>query len=541
MTTVHRHEIADFNAWRRIARELVLADVQPHEVDWVDVSDAGSHTRSLFEAFEQAPPTVSAAGEGAGDLFGTQSSPSDEAGDASSGSLFPEDAAGLDAKQGATKAASRAFRDMAAKDAADGPTLRVSRQCLATLQSAAMFRDPNRWALLYRVLWRWQRGDHAAISPADVDGARVNVMVKAVDHEIHRMHAFVRFREVLGERPPGAPQFLAWFEPVHDILRAGSPYFHRRMGRVNWLIATPGGTAQCDGEDLHFGPPIPQPPPIDDVGEDLWLSYYRHTFNPSRVNPRVMTQHMPVRYWKNLPEGKLIPGLVAQANAGAQQTGQTDAVGARKGAEIRMSAARAMPIRQAPRTLDTCTRCELGRHATQGVAGAGPRDARIMVIGEQPGDQEDLRGQAFVGPAGQLLDQALVAASLPRESIFLTNAVKHFKWEPRGKRRLHKTPAQQEVDACRYWLEQELAEVAPAVIVTLGATALRSVLNHARIKLQDQLGRPLRHDNVWVIPTWHPAYVLRVPDPRARTDALADIVAALRQAQALSRSAAITG
>jgi DNA polymerase len=488
MTATQRREVQDFDSWRHVARELVMAGVPPHDVEWVDVSDVGGHTRSLFEAATPAPP-----GEGQG--------------------------AQVDASGPAHQASG---------------TLRVSRQCLDALRSAAMYRDAGRWALLYRALWRWQQGDHAAISPADVDGARIHMMVKAVDHEIHRMHAFVRFREVPGDRPEGAPQFLAWFEPVHDILRAGAPYFLKRMGRATWMIATPGGVARSDGVRIEHGPPVPQPPPIDDAGESLWLTYYQHTFNPSRVNGKVMTQHMPVRYWKNLPEGKLIPGLLAEAGAGSQQLGQTDTVGARKGAAIRVSAARAMPARAAPRTLDTCTRCELGRHATQGVGGAGPRDARIMVVGEQPGDQEDLRGQAFVGPAGQLLDQALSTAQLPRQDIYLTNAVKHFKWEPRGKRRLHKTPAQQEVDACRYWLEQELAEIAPSVIVTLGATALRSVLNHARVKLQDQLGRPLRVGDTWVIPTWHPAYVLRVPDPRARTDALADIVAALRQAHALS-------
>ncbi|QEI05580.1 UdgX family uracil-DNA binding protein [Pigmentiphaga aceris] len=516
MSTRHRYEIADFEAWRRIARELLLAGVPPHDVDWLDVSDSGSHTLSLFES---AGGDVSAARAPA-------MKPN------SSADLFSAaDVSGADHQQ------------MPSSDVAEhaAPVLRVSRQCLDVLRSAAMFRDAGRWALLYQALWRWQQGDQAAISPADSDGARIHVMVKAVQHEIHRMHAYVRFRETQGERPAGSPQFIAWFEPVHEILRAGAPYFRQRMGRASWMIATPGGIAQCHGEDIEYGPPIPQPPPIDDAGESLWLSYYQHTFNPSRVNARVMTQHMPVRYWKNLPEGKLIPGLVAQANAGSQQLGQTDSVGARKGAPIRVSAARAMPVREAPRTLDTCTRCELGRHATQGVAGIGPRNASIMLVGEQPGDQEDLQGTVFVGPAGQLLNQALEAATLSRDAIYLTNAVKHFKWEPRGKRRLHKTPAQQEVDACRYWLEQELTEVAPKVIVTLGATALRSVLNHARIKLQDQRGRPLRHGDTWVIPTWHPAYVLRVPDPRARTDALADIVAALRQAQALSESDVVAG
>jgi uracil-DNA glycosylase family protein len=123
----------------------------------------------------------------------------------------------------------------------------------------------------------------------------------------------------------------------------------------------------------------------------------------------------------------------------------------------------------------TCRRCDLWRHATQAVEGEGSPSARFMLVGEQPGDEEDLRGHPFVGPAGKVLDQAIAAAGLERHDVFITNAVKHFKWEPRGKRRLHKRPGIGKINACHVWLEQEIAAVKPAVIVALGATALRAL------------------------------------------------------------------
>src|SRR6266576_634418 len=123
-----------------------------------------------------------------------------------------------------------------------------------------------------------------------------------------------------------------------------------------------------------------------------------------------------------------------------------------------------------------CQDCPLWANATQTVFGAGDPHARVMLVGEQPGDEEDKKGLPFVGPAGRLLDRALEAAGVPREDLYVTNAVKHFKWTPRGKRRLHKTPAQREVAACLQWLEREIAAVKPRVIVCLGATAARALL-----------------------------------------------------------------
>jgi len=164
------------------------------------------------------------------------------------------------------------------------------------------------------------------------------------------------------------------------------------------------------------------------------------------------------------------------------------------------------------------------------VAGKGPRTARIMLVGEQPGDQEDLQGVPFVGPAGAVLDQALAEAGLARDSVYLTNAVKHFKWEPRGKRRMHKTPAQQEVDACHRWLDEELAQVRPDVIVALGSTALKSVLRDAHAKLATAIVTPMQHEGRTVIAVYHPSYVLRAPDHATRQQAYQVIVDGLRAA-----------
>ncbi|MGN7981858.1 UdgX family uracil-DNA binding protein [Burkholderia sp. 22313] len=190
-----------------------------------------------------------------------------------------------------------------------------------------------------------------------------------------------------------------------------------------------------------------------------------------------------------------------------------------------------------PATLDACRRCGLWEHATQPVPGAGPAGARIMLVGEQPGDQEDRAGIPFVGAAGRILDRALDEAGLERASVYLTNAVKHFKWEPRGKRRLHKTPAQREVAACRYWLERELDTLAPRVIVALGATALRAILRDNDATLE-RTRRPVRTpEGCLVVATYHPSYVLRTRGADARERAYRTLVDALRTAQRLANGA----
>jgi DNA polymerase len=171
-----------------------------------------------------------------------------------------------------------------------------------------------------------------------------------------------------------------------------------------------------------------------------------------------------------------------------------------------------------------CQDCPLWANATQTVFGAGDPHARVMLVGEQPGDAEDRKGLPFVGPAGRLLDRALEAAGVDREHIYVTNAVKHFKWQLRGKRRLHKTPAQREIDACRQWLEGEIAAVKPEVIVALGATAARAVIGKD-FKVSLERGRfvdsPLAPH---VFATFHPSALLRLRDEAEQEAAFAQLV-----------------
>jgi DNA polymerase len=182
-----------------------------------------------------------------------------------------------------------------------------------------------------------------------------------------------------------------------------------------------------------------------------------------------------------------------------------------------------------------CRGCDLYKAATQVVFGAGPRTARVMFVGEQPGDQEDLRGEPFVGPAGAVLQKALDEVGIARDTVFLTNAVKHFKWEPRGTRRIHKKPRASEIKACRPWLEAELFAVKPAVVVCLGATAAQSVLG-SQFKLMQQRGQVLPSPLAdRVVATIHPSAVLRAPDSEGRRAAYDMLVGDLKVAAKVAK------
>jgi uracil-DNA glycosylase family protein len=184
-----------------------------------------------------------------------------------------------------------------------------------------------------------------------------------------------------------------------------------------------------------------------------------------------------------------------------------------------------------------CQACDLWRHATQTVFGAGAEPAPIMLVGEQPGDQEDLAGQPFVGPAGRLLDEALAAAGLNRARVYVTNAVKHFKWTERGKRRIHKKPRVGEILACRPWLLLELARVRPRVVVCLGTSAARAVLGHS-VTLKAARGRPIASALAPVVyVTTHPSAILRERDSASRAKARTALVADLAAVAAAVKKA----
>ena len=183
-----------------------------------------------------------------------------------------------------------------------------------------------------------------------------------------------------------------------------------------------------------------------------------------------------------------------------------------------------------------CTRCPLSRNATQTVFGEGPADAALMLIGEQPGDQEDVQGRPFVGPAGKVLDKALEAAGLDRDALYITNAVKHFKNEPRGKRRLHKKPDTGEIDACRWWLDNEIEIVQPAVAVAMGATAARGLMRKA-MAINANRGRLMPLRGFQALITVHPSYLLRLEEERDKRREFDFLVRDLRVAAEAARKA----
>ncbi|WNW10524.1 TIGR03915 family putative DNA repair protein [Pseudomonas sp. DTU_2021_1001937_2_SI_NGA_ILE_001] len=211
------------------------------------------------------------------------------------------------------------------------------------LQAASQYRGEQRWSLLYEVLWRVCHGDRTAMLAGDRLGSELQRRLKQVSREAHHLHAFLRFVALPAEAPHAdalPPEYVAWHEPAHDILACASRHFIGRMGRHRWMIATPRDGVFYDGERLHHEricPPAWQAMArqADDPGGELWLTYYQNIFNPARLNPKVMQGHLPTRFWKNLPEGPLIPELISQARTGKQRDGQARDVAARPGKRIR--------------------------------------------------------------------------------------------------------------------------------------------------------------------------------------------------------------
>jgi probable DNA metabolism protein len=261
-----------FDGWRAAARRLLLGRVAPHQVEWLSGDAPGGlfDQPDALELIEQPRP------------------------------------------------------------------IRIQRLLLAELEAAARFRTGDRWSLLYRILWRVAKGDQTARLVGDADGSELQARVKAVRRETHHLHAFLRFSPT-GSKD--APDYVAWFEPAHDILPSAAPHFAERMGLHSWLIATPDDAVLWDGQVMHYTEPCPPAwrqlaQTAQDPGAELWKTYYESTFNPARLNREVMQSNLPVRFWKNLPEGPLIPQLMSRARAGAQRDGQAERVASRPGKRI---------------------------------------------------------------------------------------------------------------------------------------------------------------------------------------------------------------
>lgn len=459
---VHLPAPDDFAFWRERARGLIQCDVPPDRVSWVEPG-------------------------GTGDLFSLE-------GPARSEKRLP-------------------------LPPGDAVPVRASQRFMKLARNAALHSDPQRFALLYRVLWRLQRNPRFLEDSADPDVRRIEELDKEVRRDSHKMHAFVRFREVKSEDggEGGAEHYVAWFEPDHHIVRANAGFFMRRFANMNWSILTPRGCLHWDGETMReSGPARREDAPTGDPVEALWKSYYASIFNPARLKVGAMLSEMPKKYWKNMPEAELIPELIAGAQA--REAGMVAA-----GAEPRERA-----LREAPASLGavaegiaSCRDCPIAECGTRAVMGEGPELVEdfsgLMIVGEQPGDQEDIEGRPFVGPAGQLLDECLASAGIERGAAYVTNAVKHFKYVQRGKRRLHQNPSAKEIDTCRWWVEAERTLVAPRVVLALGASAARSMLGKT-VSVGKVRGQPIPlgdGSELWV--SVHPSYLLRL-DGEARAE-----------------------
>jgi uracil-DNA glycosylase len=366
-------------------------------------------------------------------------------------------------------------------------------------RSVICHSDRERFGLLYQLLIDLKARRRHMGDKTDPLLRKLEMMAKTVRRDIHKMRAFVRFRRI---EQDGDEHFIAWFEPEHHIVRTNAAFFVRRFAGMRWSILTPSLSIHWNKDRLHEGPPArEEDAPTEDAIEDQWKTYYSSIFNPARLKVRAMMKEMPKKYWHNMPETALVSELIQSA----------------RGREVAMIEKEAVPsvadtLASLKAEARGCRRCPLHGPATQLVFGEGPENAKLMFVGEQPGDQEDTAGRPFVGPAGQLFNAALAEAGVDRSRAYVTNAVKHFKFKPTGKHRIHDKPNVGEINHCRWWLKREIEMVKPDLIVALGATAIRS-LTGKNIPITTNRGQIFESlEGVPVLLTIHPSFLLRLPD-----------------------------
>ena len=467
----------DFDGWRKAARALALNEIKPSDVTW---TVRGNELKSIGPATDQALQTSQ------GNFHGS---------------------------------------------------FNVSAKFVELAQSAILHLDPLRFALLYRLVWRL-RSHHDLLNTAtDPDVAQAIAMAKAVHRDQHKMQALVRFHEIGREQKS---HYLAWFEPEHHIVEATAPFFASRFADMPWSILTSDVCAHWDGHAVSLTSGIAEAPTEDRL-EEVWRRTHASIFDPARLKAKTLQTERPKEYWRNLPEASIIKQLIADTEcwigAGIADTGTKPPQRAEPSME-RKSVSSIENIETLREEAASCRACPLWKDATQTVFGEGPQAAKIMLVGEQPGDKEDLAGHPFVGPAGQMLDRALQQAGIDRRKVYVTNAVKHFKFVPRGKIRLHQKPNTPEIKACRPWYERELNSIKPDLVVAMGATSAQCVfgkitpINKNRGRLIDLA------DGIKALVTVHPSYLLRLPDEDAKVREYQRFVDDLKIAADLLRKSA---
>jgi len=381
--------------------------------------------------------------------------------------------------------------------------LTLSRALVSLVTQAFQAREPERFGLLYAQIWRAHHGHLDLGDSADLDLRLARRWALAVRADAHRMRTLIRFAGTSATETPGGDgsRYVGWYAPDHYVLEATARLLARRDPARDFTIVTPDGTAHRDRQGLRFGAGLKDPG--DDETLFAWWNAHRDAILAAATDggglPEAEELDEAPRPLDRPPLGPVV--------LSASQTSATGAL-----------------LREAR----GCERCALYGPTTQTVFGEGPANARVLFIGEQPGDQEDVIGRPFVGPAGQLLDEALEEAGIDRRRIYITNAVKHFKFTPRGRRRIHQAPSPEEIDICRFWLDAERTALHPELLVLLGGSAGRAVLGRP-VTVTRERGRPFTlPDGGTALLTVHPSYLLRQPDETSRAREYAAFVRDLR-------------
>ena len=454
MRRVRLTSINDFAEWRVAARALLLRGTRPDEVIWDDPAMA----IDLFVEPEDRPEDVSGRAVGV-----------------------------------------------------------VPPRFLELAEAAICHREPIRFGLLYRLLFRLQKDRDLIEARSDPDVSKLYRLATDVRRDTQAVKAALRDGEA---RTP----FAVWIEPQHYVLERTISTVLEDNSDTAWAILASYRSVAWDGEQLVFGAGARRGgAPRNNAGTAAWHSYFSKIFGgPSSSGAT----------GRNRLTTELIASLTKlQAEAPMERPPGADLpVPSRSVREKELNDVGSLADARA--AVQGCRRCPLYEHATQAVFGEGPETAEVMFVGEQPGDQEDLAGKPFVGPAGQVFDRALETVGLDRRRIYVTNAVKHFKFEPRGKRRIHQKPGAGEIQACRFWLELEREFVRPKLIVAMGATAVQSVMGKSA-SISSLRGKKLElPGGAALLVTVHPSYLLRIPDADRKAEELKKFEADLRAVKA---------
>ncbi len=377
-------------------------------------------------------------------------------------------------------------------------TFHVPRALISLASVAIQAREPERFGLLYSLVRRIGAGEKVLEDDTDPDLSMVRRMALAVRADAHRMRTGLRYLPVTED---GGVRYLGWFEPAHFVLPANARLLARRYPDLKLSIVTPDGSAHWDGSSLLFGDGLRHA--ADDEALQAWWETHRDLVLDQASADVSVSEAEALDEAPRPPDRPAIGPVVltVKPDPGLQLAG---------------------------REAGSCHRCPLYQPATQTVFGEGPADAPAMFIGEQPGDQEDTIGRPFVGPAGQMMDRAMEEAGIDRRMMYVTNAVKHFKFVARGRRRIHQTPEVPEIQACGFWLDVERTHIRPRLTVAMGASAARAVLGRA-VTIGRERGRPIpMADGTTAFVTVHPSYILRLPDRAAKDREYAALVADLR-------------